>query len=180
MIIAKEKRQTNIGEYLIYMYQIEDLIRACKLDKTTLEQLIISKYQVNGTNLSEIKNWYFGLAELMHDEQLQEHGHLSFITNKITELYDFHKYLLQNKDHVDYLAIYQKCLPILNEIMAKQKNAENEIQAIIDSIYAYFLLKLKKENLSNETTESIKQLGNLMAHLSDKFKKYEEGNLKIE
>lgn len=180
MIIAKDKRKNNIGEYLIYMYQIEDLIRACKLDKSLLEQLIISKYQVDEPTLTEIKNWYFGMAELMHDEQLHQKGHLSFITNKIAELYDFHNYLLQSKEHFDYLAIYQKCLPILNEMMPKQNNTDNEIQAIVDSIYAFFLLKLKKETISEETTASIRQLSHLMAHLSDKFKKYEEGSLKIE
>ena len=32
MIIAQQKRSENIAEYLIYMYQIEDMIRANKLD----------------------------------------------------------------------------------------------------------------------------------------------------
>ena len=28
MIIAEQKRKENIAEYLIYMYQVEDMIRA--------------------------------------------------------------------------------------------------------------------------------------------------------
>lgn len=180
MLIAKEKRQNNIGEYLLYMYQVEDLIRACKLDKNTLEHQIISRYQTDEETLNEVKDWYFGLAELMHDEQLQQKGHLSFITNKINELYDFHKYLIQQKDHMEYVALYQKNLPVLNEIMAKQPDTSNEIQAIIDVIYGYFLLKLKKENITPETTESITQLSALLARLSLKFKQYETGELKIE
>lgn len=180
MFIAKEKRTSNIGEYVIYMYQVEDLIRACNLDKELLEKQLISRYRVEGEMQNEIKNWYFGLAELMHDEQLHKKGHLSFITNKINELYDFHRYLLQDKEHMDYVALYQKCLPVLNEIMAKQQNVENEIQSVIDSIYAYFLLKLKRQQVTPETTESISQLSALLAKLSDKFKKYEEGFLKIE
>jgi hypothetical protein len=180
MFIAKEKRTTNIGEYVIYMYQVEDLIRACNLDKDLLEKQLISRYRADDEVQNEIKNWYFGLAELMHDEQLHKKGHLSFITNKINELYDFHRYLLQDKEHMDYVALYQKSLPVLNEIMAKQQNAENEIQSVIDSIYAYFLLKLKGQEVTPETTESISQLSALLAKLSDKFKKYEEGFLKIE
>lgn len=180
MFIAKEKRANNIGEYLIYMYQVEDLIRACKLEKQLLEKQLISHYQVEGELQAEIKNWYFGLAELMHDEQLHQKGHLSFITNKINELYDFHRYLIQDKEHADYVALYQKCLPVLNELMAKQPNIENEIQSVIDSIYAYFLLRLRKQEVSPETTQSISQLSALLAKLSDKFKKYEEGFLKIE
>lgn len=29
MITASQKRKENIAEYLLYMWQIEDLIRAC-------------------------------------------------------------------------------------------------------------------------------------------------------
>ncbi|MDE7144362.1 MAG: DUF4924 family protein, partial [Muribaculaceae bacterium] len=32
MIIASEKRKNNIAEYLLYMWQIEDIIRANNLD----------------------------------------------------------------------------------------------------------------------------------------------------
>ena len=32
MIIAKQKRKENISEYLLYMWQVEDLIRANHLD----------------------------------------------------------------------------------------------------------------------------------------------------
>ena len=180
MFIAKEKRKNNIGEYLLYMYQIEDLIRACKLDHKIIEDQLISRYNVESDSLQEIKNWYLGLAELMHEEQLHKKGHLSFITNKINELQDFHKYLLQSKDNMDYVSIYQKCLPLLNEIIAKQPNATNEIQSVVDVIYGYFLLKLKNETISTETTESIMLLTKLLAKLSEKFKGYEEGSLKIE
>ena len=32
MIIARQKRKENIAEYLLYMWQVEDLIRANKFD----------------------------------------------------------------------------------------------------------------------------------------------------
>ena len=33
MIIARQKRKENIAEYLLYMWQVEDLIRANKFDQ---------------------------------------------------------------------------------------------------------------------------------------------------
>ena len=29
MIVARQKKKENIAEYLLYMWQIEDIIRAC-------------------------------------------------------------------------------------------------------------------------------------------------------
>lgn len=46
MIIASQKRKENIAEYLLYMWQIEDIIRAYKLDIDTIDEQIVSKYNV--------------------------------------------------------------------------------------------------------------------------------------
>ena len=48
MIIASQKRKENIAEYLLYMWQIEDIIRAYKLDIDTIDEQIVSKYNVPG------------------------------------------------------------------------------------------------------------------------------------
>ena len=49
MITASAKKRENIAEYLLYMWQIEDLIRANNLDIEKIENNIIAKY----TGLSE-------------------------------------------------------------------------------------------------------------------------------
>ena len=47
MFIAKQKRKENIAEYLLYMWQIEDLIRANNCDIDKIEHNIIDKYNVD-------------------------------------------------------------------------------------------------------------------------------------
>ena len=37
MIIAQQKRRENIAEYLLYLWQVEDLLRACHLDIDTVD-----------------------------------------------------------------------------------------------------------------------------------------------
>ena len=44
MIIAEQKRKENIAEYLLYMYQVEDMIRANGLDLDSIENSLISKF----------------------------------------------------------------------------------------------------------------------------------------
>lgn len=38
MIIARQKRKENIAEYLLYMWQVEDLIRANKFDMDSINR----------------------------------------------------------------------------------------------------------------------------------------------
>ena len=45
MIIARKKRKENIAEYILYMWQIEDIIRANNLNITKIENNIIQKWE---------------------------------------------------------------------------------------------------------------------------------------
>ena len=44
MIIAKRKRKENIAEYLLYMWQIEDIIRANNLDIESIRKNVIDRF----------------------------------------------------------------------------------------------------------------------------------------
>ena len=44
MLIAQQKRHENIAEYLLYMWQVEDLLRACELDDERIDQLLVARF----------------------------------------------------------------------------------------------------------------------------------------
>ena len=44
MYIASQKHKENIAEYLLYMWQIEDIIRANGLDIEKIEKNVIDKF----------------------------------------------------------------------------------------------------------------------------------------
>lgn len=180
MIVAKEKIKTNIGEYLLYMFQVEDLIRACNFEKSIIESNLISQYQTDEITRQEIKEWYFGLLELMEEERLEKTGHLSFITNKINEVMEFHQYLLQSKEYIEYQNQFKSIIPIIDELKTKQKSDSNDISIILNAIYGIYLLKLKKQEITKDTLISTGKLSIILNELSKKFKEYESGQLKIE
>lgn len=47
MLIAQQKRKENLAEYILYLYQVEDLIRAFHLDMNLIDKNLVSRYQVN-------------------------------------------------------------------------------------------------------------------------------------
>ncbi len=180
MLVAKDKIKSNVGEYFLYMFQIEDLIRACNLNKGIIEHNLVAQYNTDKKTSNEIKEWYFGLADMMKEEKAQSKGHLSFITHKIDEVYDFHLYMLQRGEFAAYQASYQGILSILNELGSRQKEQLNEMHLILNGIYGVYLLKLKKQDISDETLISASKLSKHLAMLSQLFRDYETGKLKIE
>ncbi|MBI9066204.1 MAG: DUF4924 family protein [Salinivirgaceae bacterium] len=179
MLVAKDKLKSNIGEYFLYMFQVEDLIRACNFDISIIKEKLVSQYETNEQTKTEISNWYSGLNDLMLEEKLQSKGHLSFLTNKIHELFDFHLYLIQSEDE-EYLRWIKKNDELIADLKSKQIHQLNDVNAILNAIYGIYLMKLKKQEVSEETLISVSQLSKQLALLSKKFKDYETGKLAIE
>ena len=71
MFIAKKLRQENVCEYLLYMWQIEDLIRALGLDMDRINDQIIKTYPVSDAEKKELYGWYESLADMMRMETVQ-------------------------------------------------------------------------------------------------------------
>ena len=76
MIIAQQKRSENIAEYILYMYQIEDMIRANNLDLEGIEQTLISKFEVTYDVKREMREWYKTLITMMRDEKKEKSGQI--------------------------------------------------------------------------------------------------------
>ncbi|HAM98172.1 MAG TPA: hypothetical protein DCQ26_06140 [Marinilabiliales bacterium] len=181
MLIAKKKRKENIGEYLLYMFQIEDLLRACQFNPQLIEERLITQYQTDETTKFEIRNWYLGLAELMEEEKLQTNGHLSFIQNIFTEVFDFHLYLLSHEDYADYQLSYKKIASLVKQLKDNSRNQhKNEIELMVTLIYTLFVTKLKNKEVPGQMQQMVVKLSGLLAQLSKKFSDYELGLLKIE
>ena len=96
MIISSQKKKENIAEYLLYMWQIEDIIRAYKLDLDLIQENIIDKYDIPDSQKKEMREWYESLIDMMRREGVMEKGHLQLNKNVIIELTDLHERLLKS------------------------------------------------------------------------------------
>ena len=46
MIVAEQKRKENVAEYILYMWQIEDTIRALDFDLTRITEYVHEGYRL--------------------------------------------------------------------------------------------------------------------------------------
>ena len=73
MIIAQKKRKENIAEYLLYMWQIEDLIRATGVSAEGIDRHLLPRYDgVDDAKHAEIRTWYLELVDMMRNEGIVE------------------------------------------------------------------------------------------------------------
>jgi len=180
MITAKEKRYSNIAEYILYMWQIEDLIRAYNFNLDEIEKNIIAKFDQPADLKEEIKDWYIGLIEMMTSEKITKSGHLQLLKTTITDLYAFHLQLLNNKKEKKYSEVYNRAKNNIVEFQDKlEQRDNNEIYTCLTGLYAILLMRLQKREVFKETEMAIQTFSDLLAHLSVKYKMFEEGELDI-
>lgn len=181
MYISRQLKQQNIAEYLLYMWQVEDLIRANNFDLSKIRETIIEPYPVSDEGKCELERWYADLIEMMKQENVCEKGHLQINQNVIIWLTDLHLRLLRSPKFPYYAAAYYKVLPFIVELRAKGTSKDiPELETCFDAMYGVWMLRLQKKNVSEETQKAIKTIGDFLGMLSDYYRKDKQGELDLD
>ena len=181
MIIAQQKKKENIAEYLLYMWQVEDLIRAHQLDMQAINQHIVRGFAQDEETQKQIFDWYDNLVEMMRLEQKQERGHLQINQNVIIDLTDLHNRLLQSNKEPFYAAAFYKTLPYIVELRAKMgEDKVGEIESCFLALYGVLMLRLRQQPVSEDTMVAVKQISTFLAILSEKYNQDKAGELNID
>ncbi len=180
MYISQQLKQQNIAEYLLYMWQVEDLIRANEFDMNKIKKTIVDPYPVSEEQKKALAQWYEDLINMMHDEGVMEKGHLQINRNIIVWLTDLHLQLLKSPKFPYYSAAYYKALPFIVELRAKGADKDApELETCFDAMYGVLLLKLQKKEVTEETQKAIKVISDLLAILAGYYIKDKKGELEL-
>jgi len=174
MLISRQKKQENIIEYVLYMWQIEDLIRAYNFDLVALEKEIISQFDLDSETNQEMVNWYDNLIQLMMNENKQESGHIRAIQNIVDELEKLHLGLLESPFSPEYKKEFEALIPFIKDLLPKTNtNDKSLVEILLETLYGVLMLKLKKEKISEQTQEAINKISNFMSLLAKKYHQQE-------
>ena len=181
MIVSKELRKSNIAEYLLYMWQVEDLLRANDLSLDRIKSVIVEPYGLSAELEAEMIEWYANLLEMMSLEGVKEVGHLQINRNVIINLTDLHLRLLKSSKVPFYSASYYKALPFIVEFRSKSEGRDKgEIENCFDALYMMWLMKLQKKEINEETLKATAEISRFISMLSLYFKEESEGKLDLE
>lgn len=179
MKIAQQLKAKNIAEYLIYMWQIEDLIRANGCDLDSIRRVVISRYPEE--ERPALEEWYGNLVEMMRAEGVKEKGHLQINRNVIINLTELHGELLASPKYPYYSAAYFKALPFIVELRQKSgKKDEPELETCFEALYGVLMLRLQKKEITPGTAKAIETISNFISLLANYYEKEKRGELELD
>ena len=200
MLVAKELRKKSIAEYLLYMWQIEDIIRAYQCSLTKIRKEYIDKFNYTDAQKDEEEDWFGDLLRMMNQEGCRENGHLQINKVIMQSLNELHAQLLTSSKFPFYSAEYYRVLPFIVELRGKtkqvagrmaRKNEANlkeiaanlghsEIETCFDVLYGVMMLRLQKKEISRETETAVKEITTLIGMLFDYYQKDKTEGLQFE
>lgn len=176
MLVARKKRKENIAEYLLYMFQIEDLIRAFKFDIDEIDRSLVSQYDEDYETKREIREWYKSIATMMKENNLESSGHIPLIQGLINSVNDIHLDLLQNKKEKEYTDLYNQSKAAIEELRVRSGDPEkNDVEICFNGLYGLLMLKIQKKEINPETEKAFENISKMLAVLSHYFHEQEEG-----
>ncbi|MDA3816038.1 MAG: DUF4924 family protein [Prolixibacteraceae bacterium] len=180
MIVAEEKRKKNISEYILYMWQIEDMIRALKFDMDAINEKLIKQYDVEETKREQIFNWYENLVLMLEKEQKKQTGHLQFLVNLVNDINNFHLAILSEKADNEYTRLYADIKADLDLVREKSGKKDNDVEVAFNTLYLILMLKMNRKEVSEGTQQAVLKFGNFISRLSQLYKTHEAGDLELE
>jgi hypothetical protein len=181
MFIAQELRKKSIAEYLLYMWQVEDIIRAYDCSLTRLRREYIGRFDYDDDQKEEMTDWYGNLVTMMNSEGKREGGHLQINQITLQQLEELNAQLLSSSKFPFYNAEYYKVLPFIVELRNRGANKEeNEIETCFNALYGTMMLRLQKKDISPETQHAIQEITTFIGMLSDYYHQDKEKPLEFD
>ena len=147
-----KSKHDNIAEYILYLWQMEDVVRAFADDEAMQQNQFLSDLQ-----------------QMMRAEGVMEKGHVQLAEIALSEMEDLHIELLDTE--ATYRAAYLQLMPQLNLLKSKSDNpSQSDIRMMLVFLYNIMLLKMQKRTISAETAATQQQVSRLLAHLSIVYK----------
>lgn len=180
MFVAQELRKKSIAEYLLYMWQIEDIIRAYGCSLPVIKKNYVDRFDFTSEQREEELDWFGNLIRMMNEEGKREGGHLNINMVILKDVIDLHGMLLQSTKFPIYNAEYYKVLPFIVELRQRGDKDLNEIETCLDALYGVMMLRLQKKNITPETERAIKEITVFIGLLSDYYIKDRTEGLKFD
>lgn len=177
MNLASQKLKQNIAEYILYVWQMEDLLRAVYFDTAALDEFIHS-YAPDANAFREEKKWFEDLMSKMKREGVEQRGHVSDVHELMFELNYLHNTLINALKDKNYIEVYRKAQPNIAEYLTRTTSkSTNDVEVCLTALYGMLLLRLRKDVVSQDTQEAMQTFSNMLARLSHHYKLLKQGEM---
>lgn len=181
MDIAQMKRRENVAEYILYLWQLEDLLRALQFSpEAVFSTLVAPRKDITEQQKPSFLMWYMDLANLLQEEGKEEKGHLEHTLHLIGDLHNLHLQLMQQHAGEHYRATYARFEPELPHLRAVLGNpGMSDTELCFRALYAAMLYRIKGEGDKTAVTDTLEYISPVIAELADMYRKVETGEIDL-
>lgn len=177
MLISQQKFKDNIAEYLLYMFQIEYVIRSSNFDLDLIMDVFVRPTLTDSSYDTEYKNWYSDLILQMRTQGLEKDGHLDSLKEIIIELIYLHNSLLSVVNDEKYLSIVTSAADDLLAFKEKSNFIKrHDIEALLHAMNMKLQMKMRKQVITNDTELAMDKIRAQLAYLSREYGRMKTGN----
>ena len=181
MDIALSKRKENIAEYILYLWQLEDLLRALQFSpEAVYTTLIAPRKELDEQQKSAFLIWYMDLGNLLRQEGKEEKGHLDHSLHLIQDLHDLHLQLMKLPLGEHYRTTVARLEPELPKLRAVLGNpGMNDTELCFRALYAAMLYRIKGQGDRTAVSDTIEFISPVVAELAAIHGKVERGEIDL-
>ena len=178
MDIAQAKRKENIAEYILYLWQIEDLLRALQFSPEAIYSQFVAPRNLDEQSQNVLLMWYMDIATLLREEEKQSSGHLDHTLHLIADMHNLHLQLMQLPVGAHYrttVARLEPYLPTLRTVLGKNIS---DTELCFRALYAAMLYRIKGGE-NSAIADTIEYISPVIGELSAIYHKVERGEIDL-
>lgn len=182
MYTAQQTRKENIAEYILYLWQLEDLLRALQFSPEAIYAKLVAPRQLSEEQKQALFLWYMELINLLREEGKEQNGHLEHTLHLIADLNNLHLQLLSLPIGKYYRELFGKVAPEIPALKARLKKSDiSDIELFFRALYAVVLLRIKGEEKSKEhyIHDVLELISPVIAELAKIFRQTERGEIDL-
>ncbi|MEE1098922.1 MAG: DUF4924 family protein [Alistipes sp.] len=182
MDIAQLKRRENIAEYILYLWQLEDLLRALQFSPEAIYSQLVAPRNIPEEGKNNFLIWYMEICNLLRQEGKEEQGHLEHTLHLIRDMHDLHLRLLEIPIGEHYRKTFAKVeneLPRLRLILGKERAEMSDTELQFRALYAAMLYRIKGEGDKSPVSDTIALISPAIGELAAIYGKVERGEIDL-
>lgn len=179
MDIARRLRQENIAEYILYLWQLEDLLRSLQFSPQAIySQFVAPRTDLSPTEQQALHSWYVEYCELLEGEGKRQTGHSEHTLHLIADLEDMHQRLLKLPIGARYRTLWvalEEVIPDLRGVAGDTAAKLNDIELCFRALYGAMLYRLKGESGRGAVEDTLAYISPVIAELARVYGEVERG-----
>ena len=181
MYIAQKKRKENIAEYILYLWQLEDLLRALQFSPEAIYSQLVAKSALDDASRQQVFFWYMDIVNLLRQEGKESSGHLEHTLHLIADLNDLHERLLILPAGEKYRKVFAALAPEMPALRVKLgKTDVSDIELCFRALYAVVLYRIKGDKSHEEGIRNVIDLiSPVIAELASVYRQVERGEIDL-